>query len=179
MHAEEFVLIPKRMFISKNPTKGELFGNPIYQQKATQLALLQRTNPNFERNNEKKVQDADTNTDRQVKRIKSSDDATSDADDVRTESFFSDDSKIEPILNKRTESKIDSIMLDLKRLDENKTKRAAIVQTNISNSNSVSIGGETNILHIDDEPQGVDITSFLYNLQQPTKKLTCQSNPKS
>ena len=30
MHAEEFVLIPKRMFISKNPTKEEIFDNPIY-----------------------------------------------------------------------------------------------------------------------------------------------------
>ena len=33
MHAEEFVLIPKRMFISKNPTKEEVFENPIYQKK--------------------------------------------------------------------------------------------------------------------------------------------------
>ena len=33
MNAEEFVLIPKRMFISKNPTKGEIFDNPIYQEK--------------------------------------------------------------------------------------------------------------------------------------------------
>ena len=84
MHAEEFVLIPKRMFISKNPTTEEIFDNPMYQQKATQLPLLQRTNPNFERNNEKKVQDADTNTDRSIKRTKSSGDATSDADDART-----------------------------------------------------------------------------------------------
>ena len=28
MHAEEFVLIPKRMFISKNPTTEEIFDNP-------------------------------------------------------------------------------------------------------------------------------------------------------
>ena len=88
MHAEELVLIPKRMFISKNPTKEEIFDNPMYQQKATQLALLQRTNPNFERNNEKKVHDADTNTDRSIKRTKSSGDVTSNADDVRTELFF-------------------------------------------------------------------------------------------
>ena len=54
MHAEEFVLIPKRMFISKSSTNEEIFDNPVYQQKATQLALLQRTNPNFEQNNEKK-----------------------------------------------------------------------------------------------------------------------------
>ena len=171
MHAEEFVLIPKRMFISKNPTKEEIFDNPMYQQKATQLALLQRTNHNFERNNEKKVQDADTNTDWSIKRTKSSGDVTSDADDVRSESFFSDDSEIEPIVKKRRDSAFDSIMLELKLVDENKTKRAAIILNKIFNSNNVSISEETNILHINDEPQGVDVTSFLYNLQQPTKKI--------
>ena len=57
-------------------------------------------NPNFEQNNEKKVQDADTNTDRSIKSTKSSGDATSDADDVRTEKFFRDDSEIEPIVKK-------------------------------------------------------------------------------
>ena len=60
MIAEEVVLIPERMLISKNPTKEEIFDNPRYQQKATQLALLQRTIPNFERNNQKKVQDVGT-----------------------------------------------------------------------------------------------------------------------
>ena len=99
MHPEEFILIPKRMFISKNPTKEEIFDNPMYQHKATQLALLQRNNPNFDRNNAKK--DADTNTDRSIKRTKSSGDVTSDADNVRTESFFSDNSEIEPIGKKR------------------------------------------------------------------------------
>ena len=72
----------------------------MYQQKATQLALLQGTNSNFERYNGKKVQDAETNTDRPIKRTKSSGDATSDAVDVRTESFFSADSEKEPIVKK-------------------------------------------------------------------------------
>ena len=62
-------------------------------------------------------------------------------------------------------------MLELKLVDENKTKRAAIILNKIFNSNNVSISEETNILHINDEPQGVDVTSFLYNLQQPTKKI--------
>ena len=102
MDAEEFVLIPKRMFISKNPTnEEEKFDNPIYQQKATQLAILQKTNPNFEQNYEKKVQDADTNLNGSTRRTKSSGDATSDADDVKTEPFFIDDSEIEPIVKKR------------------------------------------------------------------------------
>ena len=38
MHAGEFVLIRKRMLISKKPTKEKKFDNPIYQQKATQLS---------------------------------------------------------------------------------------------------------------------------------------------
>ena len=58
------------MFISENPTKEEIFDNPMYQQKATQLALLQITNPNFARHNEKKLQDAATNTDRSIRRTK-------------------------------------------------------------------------------------------------------------
>ena len=53
MHAAEFVLIPKGLFISKNRAKEEIFDNPIYQQKATALLLLQRCNTNFSRAVEK------------------------------------------------------------------------------------------------------------------------------
>ena len=122
MHAEEFVLIPKRMFISKNPTKEEIFDNPIYQQKATQLSLLQRSNPNFEQSSGKKLKDADTSTDRLIMRTKSTGDGTSDSDDVKSELFVSDDSEIEPVVKKRKDSAFDSIMLELKLMDENKTK---------------------------------------------------------
>ena len=56
-------------------------------------------------------------------------------------------------------------MLELKLVDENKIKRGAIILNENFKSNSVSISEETNILHIDDEPQGVDVTSFLGNLK--------------
>ena len=62
---------------------------------------------------------------------------------------------------------------------QNKTKKAAIILYKIFNSNSVSISEKTNILHIDDEPRGREVTSSLYNLQQPTKNLICQSISKS
>ena len=45
MHAEEFVLIMKKMFVSKQPTRTEILDNPIYKQKGAQLSLLQRNNP--------------------------------------------------------------------------------------------------------------------------------------
>ena len=176
MHAEEFVLIPKRMFISKNPTKEEIFDNPLYQQKATQLSLLQRSNPNFEQSSGKK--DADTSTDKLITRTRSVGDGTSDRDDVKSESFVSDDSEIEPVVKKRKDSAFDSIMLELKLMDENKTKRAAIILKKIFDSDTVSISEENNVLHIEDEPQGVRVTNFLYNLQQPTKKIDVQKYSK-
>ena len=42
MHTEEFILIPKRMFITKQPQKSEIIENPQYKNKAIQLSLVQR-----------------------------------------------------------------------------------------------------------------------------------------
>ena len=115
------------MFISKNSTKGEFFDKPVYQQKATQLSLLQRSKPNFDQSDGKNLKDADTSTDRLITRTLSTGDGTSDPDDGKSESFVSDDSEIEPVVKKRKVSAFDSIMLELKLMDENKIKRAAII----------------------------------------------------
>ena len=48
MHSEEFVLIPKRMFMSKQPLKSEILDNPAYRNKAAQLTLMQRNMPSSE-----------------------------------------------------------------------------------------------------------------------------------
>ena len=59
-----------------------------------------------------------------------------------------------------------------------KTKRAAIILKKFFDSDTVSIKEENNFLHIEDEPQGVKVTNFLYNLQQPTKKIDVQKYSK-
>ena len=41
MHREEFILFPKRMFLSHQPVKNKNLENPNYEQKATQLPLFQ------------------------------------------------------------------------------------------------------------------------------------------
>ena len=99
----------------------------------------------------------------------SSGDSTSDADDVRMEAFFSNDSEIVPIAKKRRDSAFGSMMSELKLVDENKSKRAAIILNKNFNSKTVSNSEETNILHISDEPQGLHVTRLLYDLQEPTK----------
>ena len=68
-------------------------------------------------------------------------------------------------------------MLELKLMDENKTKSCKYPEK-IFDSDSVSISEENNVLHIEDEPQGVKVTNFLYNLQQPTKKIDVQKYSK-
>ena len=42
MHAEEFILFPKKMFVSTQLAKSENIDNPVYKQKARQLSLIQR-----------------------------------------------------------------------------------------------------------------------------------------
>ena len=48
MHAEEFVLIPKQIFTSKQPLKSEILINPAYRNKAPQSTLMQTNMPNSE-----------------------------------------------------------------------------------------------------------------------------------
>ena len=69
-------------------------------------------------------------------------------------------------------------MLELKLMDENKTKRAAIILKKNFDSDAVSISEENNVLHIEDEPQRVKVINFLYNLQQPTKKIDVEKYSK-
>ena len=73
---------------------------------------------------EKKLQDADTSTDRLITRTRSIGDGTSNPDDVKSESFVTDDSEIEPVVKKRRDSAFDSKMLELKLMDENNTKKS-------------------------------------------------------
>ena len=170
-------MIHKQIIISKNATKEENFDNPIYQQKATQLSFLQRSNANLEQRSRKKLQDVDTSTDRLITRKRSIGDETGDLDDLK-KSFVSDDRETELVVKKRKDSAFDSIMKELKVMDENKKKERQFFCKKFFESDSVSISEENNVLYIEDEPQVVKVTNFLYNLQQSNKKLTRKSIPK-
>ena len=122
MRAEEFVLIPKRMFVSKQPTRKEILDNPIYKQKAAQLSL-QRNNPtDFESKEATEPETNKTNiVNKRKRRRTSSVDLKSELDDgsESVQSFFSDDGEIEPSLKKR-QSDFDSIMSEVELMEENK-----------------------------------------------------------
>ena len=71
MHTEEFVLVPKRMFITKQPQKSEIIENPQHKNKAIQLSLMQRNKLINEKNLGKTsnvVQTDPTNIERDVEK---------------------------------------------------------------------------------------------------------------
>ena len=89
MYTEEFILIPKRMFMSTQPAKSEIFDNPVYKQKATQLSLIQR---NMLQNPEKsEKEDGAVQTESSI---------NVETDHEQKEEPMSDDSEIEPIVKK-------------------------------------------------------------------------------
>ena len=83
---------------------------------------------------------------------------------------MSEDSEIEPVVKKQIKSKdFDSILLELEFMNKNQIKRSKIMLDLIKQSETVTI--ESNdFIHVKKETLGIKASTFLYNIQQPTKK---------
>ena len=161
------------MFVSKQPTRTEILDNLIYKQKAAQLSLLRKNNPKeFESKGTEQETNKTNIVNKSKRRRTSSVDSKSELDDGSegVQSFFSNDGENEPVL-KRRQSDFDSIMSEVELMEENKIQRAEIIFNKIFSSETVFIEDPRGFLHIEDKPMRVKVSSFLYNLQQPTKKI--------
>ena len=136
--------------------------NPIYEQKAAQLSLFQRNQSEKPEKEEKPVETMSS--------VYENKEATKE----EISEPVSEDSEIEPILKKQKISQFESIMSELESMEKNKIRRSEILLEHIMQSDVISIRGN-DVLHINKEPLGVKISTFLYNLQQTTKKLTLKS----
>ena len=165
MHTEKFILIPKRKFLSHQPVKNEILKNPIHEQKAAQLSLFQRNQSEKPQKEEKPVETMSS--------VYENKEATKE----EISKPVSEDSEIEPILKKQKISQFESIISELEPIEKNKIKRSEILLEHIMQSDVISIGGN-DVLYINKEPLGVKVSTFLYNLQQTTKKLTLKSTQK-
>ena len=163
MYTEEFFLIPKRMFMSTQPAKSEIFDNPVYKQEATQLSLIQRNM--FQKPEKSEKEDGAVQTEPSI---------NVETVHEEKEESMSDDSEIEPIVKKSTTTSFQSIMRDLGVTEKNKIGRAEISLNKILESPTVSIEDPGGIIHIDNQPLGLKASTFLYNTQQSTKKIDIQ-----
>ena len=75
----------------------------------------------------------------------------------------SEDSEIEPILKKQKNSQFESIISEPEPMEKNKIRRSEILLEHIMQSDVISIGGN-DVLHINKEPLGFKVSTFMYNL---------------
>ena len=173
MHTEEIILIPKHMFITKQPQKSENFENPQYKNTVIQLSLMQRNKLREDVGKTDKVIQTDpTNIERDVDeadRLVQTDPTKFEDEKMETSS---DDSEMDPIVTKKpTIESFESIMKNVKLKEDDKIKGEEIVLDFILQSNQITIGEESQLIYIDNKPTDVQVSSFLCNLQQPTKKI--------
>ena len=109
MHTEESILIPKRMLMSTQPAKCEIFDNHVYKQKATQLSLIHRKM--FQKPEKCKKEYGAVHTEPSINVEK---------DHEEREEPISDDSEIEPIFKKSTTTTFLSIMRGFGLIKKNK-----------------------------------------------------------
>ena len=83
---------------------------------------------------------------------------------------LSEDSEIEPVVKKHRKSEdFDSLLLELEIMNKKQIKRLKIILDLITQSETVTM--ESNdVIHVNKETLGNKASTFLYNLQQPTKK---------
>ena len=164
MHTEEFILIQKRMFLSHQRVK--ILENPSHEQKAAQLSLFQRNQSEKPQKEEKPVETMSS--------VYENKKATKE----EISEPVSEDIEIEPILKKQKNSQFESIMSELQPMEKNKIRRSEILLEHIMQSDVISIKGN-DVLHINKEPLGVKVSTFLYNLQQTTKKIDTKKYSKN
>ena len=103
-----------------------------------------------------------------VEPVETTDKMIETAEEEKTEPM-SEDSEIEPVMKKQKSKDFDSILLELDFMNENQIKRSKIILDLINQSETVTV--ESNdVLHVNKETLGIKASTFLYNLQQPTKK---------
>ena len=91
------------------------------------------------------------------------------------------DSEIDPVVTKKPETApgtFESIMALVKLKEKHKIQRAENMLDLIVQSQAVTIGEEIRLLYINQEPTIVQVSKFLYDLQQPTKNLINQNTLK-
>ena len=80
-----------------------------------------------------------------------------------------DDSEIEPIVKKNKIIDPETTIFELGLMKKIKIERSEILLDLIMKSDLKTIEGN-NVLHIDQKPLDVKFSTFLHNLQHPTKK---------
>lgn len=140
--AEEFILIPKSMYIKDQPVVSQVLDDPQMKNLSAQFSLLNRYR-------------GGGGGETPSKESKSS-------QQIETDYNYN---------NKLEKNQYDEIIRQISFLESGKLSRAKIILNAINQSPRLQVNEQQRFM-LDGQPTGVSVAEFLYNTQQPTKKLT-------
>ncbi|XP_063713691.1 protein DEK-like [Symsagittifera roscoffensis] len=186
MAAEEFVLIPKHMYIRDQPHAAHILLDNSIKHKKPQLSYLNRLRPLNESARTTTtsafdksavipptpeppiVAKAENNPQKQALPLTSQDD---DDDDGDGDDDDDEGNEMEKSVELSEALSTERILLQLQLMDEHKFKRAKKVLEVIKKSERVKINKDNEEIYVDKVPTGLKASVFLYDIQQQTKKL--------
>ena len=141
--AEEFIFIPKKVYMKTQPYQTRVLENPDIKHKSAQLSIINRMRPkeHIEAQFNDKLSEQDSGVDDDENRLKHS--------------------------NRRADQVLKTLS---SLLPHSKYLKCNYIVDLIKKSNRVLIGEDEKLL-IDNSPTDINAFTFLYNLQQPTKKI--------
>ena len=141
--AEEFILIPKKVYMKTQPYQTRVLENPDIKHKSAELSIINRMRPkeHIEAQFNDKLSEQDSGVDDDENRLKHS--------------------------NRRADQVLKTLS---SLLPHSKYLKCNYIVDLIKKSNRVLIGEDEKLL-IDNSPTDINAFTFLYNLQQPTKKI--------
>ena len=139
--------------MSNQPLKSEVLDNPAYRNKGALLTLMPKNMPSSDGS----VERADGVVQTEPEKMDS----------------ISDDCEIDPVVTKKSEiaPQLELIMALVKLKQKHKIQRAEVLLDLIPQSEALTIGEESKLLYINQEPTSVEVSKFLYGLQQPTTEI--------
>ena len=185
MAAEEFVLIPKHMYIRDQPHAAHILLDNSIKHKKQQLSYLNRLRPLNESATSTTTSAIDTpavipptpeppivakaenNPQKQALPLTSQD----DDDDGDGDDDDDEGNEMEKSVELSEALSTERILLQLQLMDEHKFKRAKKVLEVIKKSERVKINKDNEEIYVDKKPTGLKASVFLYDIQQQTKKL--------
>ena len=159
MTAQEFVLIPKQVYIREQPHAAPFLLDNSIKRKKTQLSYLNRlrplnatttTNPPVIPTPETLINVTAENNKQEQALLHTEDEGNEQETSVKLNDTLS----------------TERIMLQLQLMDENKLKRAKKVREIIKKSERVIINKENEEFYVDKTPTGLKASIFLFDIQQ-------------
>ena len=142
--AEEFILVPKKVYMKSHPYQTQVLEDPDVKHKSAQLSIIIR------------MRSKEHSEARIIEKLPGEDSDVNVVDENRAENS-----------NKRAVQVLKTLSSLLRN---SKNLKCENIVDLIIKSNRVSIGEDENLL-IDNSPTDINAFAFLYNLQQPTKKI--------